>query len=135
MSKEQKAIDLDALLSQSTPQHQAAITPSYLPQPISKHNGFLLCPHCGSEYLHHEAVAFYAGGEDVAQRPVISLEAIGDSAPTEPKITLELRRAPDNPSYRRGAICTGYRCEGCHGRFRLVQSQHKGRTATYWEAA
>ena len=135
MSKGRKTIDLDALLSQSTPQQQPAIASAEPAREITIDDGFLICPQCGFDHLHHEAVTIYAGGEDAARRPVISLEAIGDCALTPPKVTLETRRATDNPSHRRGAICTDYCCEGCHGRFCLVQSQHKGRTEIHWEAA
>ncbi|MFZ5488881.1 MAG: hypothetical protein ACOY44_03755 [Pseudomonadota bacterium] len=135
MSEAQKTVDLDALFSQSTPQQQPAIATAEPARAITIKGGFLICPQCGFDHLHLEALIVYAGGEDAAQRPVISLESIGDLALTAPKISLEMRSARDNPSPRRGAVCTDYFCEGCHGKFRLVQSQHKGRTEIHWEAA
>ena len=134
MSRGQKTVGLDALLNQSTPQQQTAIDTSGPGRSITTDDGFLTCPQCGFDHLHHEGATIYAGGEAAGPRPVISLDDIGDQADAAPSVTMEFRTAPDNPSASRGAVCTNYWCEGCHGEFRLVQAQHKGRTEMYWEA-
>jgi hypothetical protein len=133
MSKEQKAVDLDTLFSQLAPQQQPAIVTPEPARAITTNDGCLTCPQCGFDHLHHEGVVIYAGGEDEVKRPVIAVEGLDSDSLSVPKMSFEYRRAPDNPSYRRGAICTTYWCEGCHGRYRLTQSQHKGRTLVDWE--
>ncbi len=127
-------VDLDTLLGNPLPHRRLPVTAS-ASWAVKLVDGYLTCPQCDFDHIHHCDVTVYAGGEDAKQRTVIFIKDAGDQTLLPPTAWMEQREAPDNPSPRRGAIVTTYCCEGCHGRFHLVQAQHKGRTEMLWEAA
>ncbi len=85
----------------------------------------LLCPHCGSEYLHHDRV-------DVFEREYDDLTGL-HAVVTRHGVAVESDLA-GNPSARRQGLTIRLWCEGCHARLMLAVSQHKGVTEVFIQA-
>ena len=79
----------------------------------------LLCPKCGSNYLHHNTVDVFECGED-ANHGVHVTVADGQAV-----INGSLS---GNPSSRRHGLNIYFWCEGCSAKSVLSISQHKGAT-------
>ena len=85
----------------------------------------LLCPGCGSEYLHSGTVTVYDRDEDADL--VIRTVAAGTRSRTE-----LVKNTADNPSSRRHGITIQFECENCHADPELLIAQHKGNTQISW---
>ncbi len=97
----------------------------------------LLCPCCGGENLHHEAVTIYDRFEDAPDVRVTTVEGNEFVSSTVPNDTSA------NPSSRRHGVGVDFWCESCHGEsnskpakftehFVLQLQQHKGSTYLDW---
>lgn len=85
----------------------------------------LLCPGCGSPYLHSGTVTTFDRDEDADL--VIRTTANG----TNSQIEL-VPSGLDNPSDRRNGVVIQFECEGCDCRPELQIAQHKGNTHVSW---
>lgn len=87
----------------------------------------LLCPACGSNYLHHGTVTVFSNEEDAPETTITEVSAAGVTT---------VRRAPragsGTPSSRRDGLLIRFECEECHGDFELAIAQHKGNTQVAW---
>ncbi|WP_316194430.1 hypothetical protein [Bradyrhizobium sp. SZCCHNRI3052] len=87
----------------------------------------LICPRCGSEYLHHTGAVFFERGEDAAS----VVKIVVDGAST----TTSIDPGADNPSSRRHGMFVKFECEQCSGPGGVLQlniAQHKGATELSW---
>lgn len=92
----------------------------------------LMCPGCGSEHLHHEAVTVFSRYED---QDTVALTTITPATREQSSITtVETTDGHGNPSGRRHGLRIRFSCEGCGGVFGLTMAQHKGQTFVEWEA-
>jgi hypothetical protein len=92
--------------------------------------GVLLCPACGSEYLHHSVVTVFDRGEDEVETIVT------ESTPDSLVRTVLPSRECANPSDRRDGVAVRLWCEICPGPdFELCIAQHKGQTLLTWRRA
>ena len=94
----------------------------------------LLCPCCGSEYLHHAGISVYERNEDAPRTLVTVHEARTIRTAYPPSAQ------SGNPSSRRDAIAIRFWCEGCCNDDRepaleLTFAQHKGVTYIEWRSA
>lgn len=80
--------------------------------------GTLVCPSCGTDYLHHYHVTSYR--REVDEGPVIHRN-LG-------KLRFNGERQEGCPSSRRGAVGVRLHCENCDDIHELCIVQHKGRT-------
>jgi hypothetical protein len=87
--------------------------------------GELLCPCCGSHYLHHDKVHIYSRTQEDATSGVHVLVSPGGEVVTD----LTLRH---NPSRRRDGLRIEFWCEECHAKPWLDIAQHKGNTHLCW---
>jgi hypothetical protein len=89
----------------------------------------MLCPRCGSDYLHHQSITSFDRSED-AQVVVETTVLCGEA-----KMKSAASSASRNPSARRDGLEIVFTCEGCEeGRsLSLFISQHKGQTEVFWE--
>jgi hypothetical protein len=110
----------------------------------------LLCPHCGSDYLHHYGFTDYDRIEDAEVVNVIDCGAVVfsgdgemfgvfDRSSCEPQLGggLSIFSASDdarNPSSRRHGIVVKFWCENCHHLSLLCIAQHKGHSQMFWRA-
>lgn len=90
----------------------------------------VICPRCGSDYMHHQEVIRWDRSEDAT----IERYTFAGSERTEVKAVPE---ATGNPSSRRGGLIVSFSCEGCGSgaegdRLEMVISQHKGQTEIEW---
>ena len=86
----------------------------------------LICPRCGSEYLHHEGVVSFDRGEDAGT--VVKTEVARGRVTTEPA-----NSGYGNPSSRRDGLVVRFSCEGCGSDpIELCIAQHKGCTEISW---
>jgi hypothetical protein len=92
----------------------------------------LLCPRCGSEFLHQAEVTVYSRAEDddVTVKTVVGLDGAATAA-------LVQSSASGNPSARRHGLAIRFWCEECgddrdHDGVELTIAQHKGVTALEW---
>ena len=93
-------------------------------------NQVLVCPGCGSAYLHSGRVTVYdrkAGKED-AEHTTVTTVRNGRAKTTE---DIPSGHA-GNPSDRRHGVAVAFSCEGCDGKFELTFAQHKGVTLPAW---
>jgi hypothetical protein len=88
----------------------------------------LICPRCGSDYLHSGRVSVFDRGEDEAVTHLTVVEN-GLSA------THLVKSGIENPSDRRHGIAIAFECEECSGLLELTLSQHKGNTYLGWRYA
>ena len=91
----------------------------------------LVCPNCGSDYLHHQAVRIYNRAEDEqnCRKTFVSNDYSQSSV---------VKDSIKNPSNRRDGLTIDFTCESCSGAEVVAQlcvSQHKGRTQMFWRAA
>lgn len=84
----------------------------------------LLCPSCGSNYLHHDLVEVFECEED-ATHGVHAILAEGKAI-----FDTSLK---GNPSSRRHGLLIRFWCEGCKATPVLSISQHKGNTYVNFE--
>jgi hypothetical protein len=89
----------------------------------------LICPDCGSTYLHHGTVEVFFRKED--SPTVVHTEAFGQGANVEAK----LNGLSGNPSPRRGGVKITFSCEECSMINALQIIQHKGETELSWGVA
>lgn len=88
---------------------------------VPKFNGIgeLVCPSCGSEYLHHHKVEVFERKEDATQGLHVTVSK--DSAAIDNVLD-------GNPSARRHGLSVHFWCEGCKAEPVLSIGQHKGNT-------
>lgn len=79
----------------------------------------LLCPRCGTNYMHHEKVDIFERSEDAKTGLRVSVSNSKASIDT----SLE-----GNPSARRDGLIVTLWCENCHCISELSIAQHKGQT-------
>ena len=89
----------------------------------------LICPRCGSDYLHSGAVKVYDREEDAAETSVTTVNY--GLAATH---VVESSKA-GNPSSRRQGVAVAFECEECEGPLELLIAQHKGGTFVTWRYA
>ena len=92
------------------------------PNFVSYNEGYgaeLLCPKCGSNYLHHEKVEVFECGEDASHG--VHVTVIDGKAVTDSSLT-------GNPSRRRHGLNVHFWCESCTAKSIFSISQHKGVT-------
>ena len=102
-------------------------------------DGCLVCPSCGSLYLHHCRVAtFKRDREDDPKGDLVLISGLdywGDEDEfNEEYRTLIRSECPmtENASPRRGSIITEFVCENCGEKPQLAIIQHKGCTYLEW---
>lgn len=93
---------------------------------LNVEGGALTCAACGSEWIHHVAVAVYSRAEDETAR-IVEMTDI-DASEGEMSVTSDTGECGANPSARRGGIRVVFACEGCAALSDLTIAQHKGRT-------
>ncbi len=89
----------------------------------------LLCPRCGSFYLHHYDAVFYEPGKEDAES-LVKISVKGMTVKTE----LVPTATSGNPSLRRDGFSMLFWCEQC-GQDKPVEltiSQHKGVSLMEW---
>ena len=84
----------------------------------------LLCPKCGFDYLHQQAIRLYSRADDAKTASVRVCQITG---------RIEAAVADDNPSDRRQGLVIEFDCEGCGGIVELAVFQHKGQTLVRWQ--
>lgn len=89
----------------------------------------MVCPRCGSAYLHHQSVTSFDRSEDAQ---VLSETTVSCG---EAKMKMVDSSTSRNPSARRDGLEVVFTCVGCEeGRtLSLFISQHKGQTEVFWE--
>ena len=93
-----------------------ANTPAYTEGPATVH----VCPHCGSEYTHHNGVeVFRRDGEDM-DGDHLSMDSAG--------VIRKDEDMSNNPTNRRDGVRIHLWCEQCDFIHDLVVWQHKGQT-------
>ena len=89
----------------------------------------VVCPSCGDDQIHHEAVTVFDRKED---------------APTTATVIERVNRVSTiigaqaecaNPSPRRNGIAVRFWCETCDKVFEMTLAQHKGCTFLEWRIA
>lgn len=97
----------------------------------------LLCPCCGEEYLHHDAVKVFSRREDDEFVRKTVVYENGNVASEK-----VFNKESGNPSGRRDGLSISFWCEICGGMTEdsgpnrtmwLHISQHKGNTVMQWE--
>lgn len=91
----------------------------------------LICPRCGSTYLHHIGVTVFDRKEDAQQVVRTSVDGASSS------MAIVSSSDSGNPSDRRDGVVVAFRCEQCGGgtetdRIELTIAQHKGETLVKW---
>jgi len=89
-------------------------------------DNLLICPHCGSDYLHHGQVDVYTRTEDAETTVHTSVGRFTATVATVPS------RSIHNPSSRRGSLSIMFWCEMCTEKSLLTIAQHKGNTHIDW---
>lgn len=89
----------------------------------------MVCPRCGSDYLHHQSVTLFDRSED-AQFVSETTVSCGEA-----KMKIVNSSASRNPSARRQGLEIVFTCEECEEgqTLSLFISQHKGQTEMFWE--
>lgn len=83
------------------------------------HETELLCPSCGSNYLHHERVEIFERNED--EKKGIHIVVNDGEATIDTSLN-------GNPSKRRHGLTIYFSCENCNASPALSLAQHKGST-------
>ena len=101
-------------------------------------NTWLVCPECGNNYLHHNALTVYNRAEDAPATRVTHLGTAMDGfSPNATDDTLTSATvksdACDNPSSRRHGLQIRFYCETCAAEPTLNLYQHKGFTGLEWK--
>lgn len=89
----------------------------------------LVCPRCGSEYLHQVGATFYDRSEDAEMTTVTRVMGGEFQRREHPSTSIP------NPSARRHGMAIVFECEGCSeddGPLELTVAQHKGNTEMGW---
>lgn len=87
--------------------------------------GMLVCPGCGSTYLHQEVIeVFNPDQEDAAEGLHVTVNAASMAAD---------RSMDNNPSERRQGLSIHFNCETCANQLTLQIAQHKGETRIRWD--
>lgn len=108
-------------------------------QPIAiDDNTWLICPNCGSNYLHHASITVYNRAEDAPATRVTHLGTAMDgfaSDTTDDTFTSATVKSDDcdNPSSRRHGLQIRFSCENCDVTPTLNLYQHKGFTGLEWK--
>jgi hypothetical protein len=89
----------------------------------------LLCPRCGSEYLHHGRVTVFDRGEDDEATVVTTVKGGLTATHLLPSCRC------GNPSGRRDGVAIAFYCEQCGDAIELTIAQHKGCTYLAWRFA
>jgi len=84
----------------------------------------ILCPACGSNYLHHYKTEVFERNEDATNGLHVVV--------TSEKASIDSDLA-GNPSARRHGLKIHFDCEGCPAKPVLCISQHKGNTYVEFE--
>jgi hypothetical protein len=103
--------------------------------PVFGSYGWVQCPSCGEQSLHHQGVCITDRNEDAETGTVVLVDGIGDWY--QEKKYFEVRCINDatmamNPSPRRGGIVINFCCESCDALPQLGIYQHKGVTLIEW---
>jgi hypothetical protein len=93
----------------------------------SDQKSLLLCPRCGSDYLHHTGLTVFDRGEDADR--VTQTDVSGGKVSINPNAL-----GANNPSSRRDGITIDFWCEACGDDqpVKLTLAQHKGNTEIGW---
>lgn len=84
-------------------------------------DGHLLCPNCGSDFVHVDMVEVYGRDNEDGPTRAVAVDASGSTVTTYP--------CDHNPSARRHAIRIAGWCETCDvSPFSVTFVQHKGQT-------
>lgn len=86
----------------------------------------ILCPNCGSEWMHHGNVEVFERNRD---DDVNGIHVYVDGE----KVLVDSDASTRNPSRRRDGIRISFWCERCPFPSSLLIYQHKGQTYTRWE--
>ena len=102
--------------------------------PVFGDLGWLQCPACGQQNLHHQAVCITDRSEDNEKGTGVLIQGIGDWNRSK---RFEIHSMNDcsmalNPSPRRGGIVIEFCCEHCDAEPQLGIYQHKGTTLIEW---
>jgi rubredoxin len=102
--------------------------------PVFGSYGWVQCPSCGNQSLHHKGVCITDRLEDAETGPVVVVQGIGDWDRSK---HFDVRFINDanmlfNPSPRRGGILIEFCCEHCDAEPQLGIYQHKGTTLIEW---
>lgn len=102
--------------------------------PVFGNLGWVQCPFCDNQTLHHRGVCITDRPEDAEKGFVVLVTGIGD---WDREKNLEVRSINDatmalNPSPRRGGIIIEFCCEHCDAKPQLGIYQHKGTTLIEW---
>ncbi len=102
--------------------------------PVFGNLGWVQCPFCDNQTLHHRGVCITDRPEDAEKGFVVLVTGIGD---WDREKNLEVRSINDatmalNPSPRRGGIVIEFCCEHCDAKPQLGIYQHKGTTLIEW---
>ena len=86
------------------------------------HFNEIVCPHCGSEYLHHQTVVAFCREEGTDGELTVSIEN------EQPWVSVcpGTAGAPENT--RRSILRIAFWCENCRRRPHLLLLQYKGTT-------
>jgi hypothetical protein len=99
--------------------------PEFGPSP-DQHAVPLVCPSCGSEYLHHGVVMIYDRGQDQTETTVT------ESAPDFFARIILATAESGNPSARADGLTVRMWCEVCPGELELCLAHHRGQTMVRW---
>lgn len=111
----------------------------------------LVCPHCGSQYLHHYGFTDYERDEDAAIEDIVDCGSVlfeedgrrftcfgrnmAETSFTGGNLNILSNLASDrNPSGRRSGIVIKFWCEECPTISLLCIAQHKGMSYMGWRA-
>lgn len=89
-------------------------------------DGEIVCPRCGSCYLHHGRVIVFDRDREDAE--TVNRVTIHNGLAATHVVPSSGR----NPSSRRGGVVIEFDCEGCGPGIELTLAQHKGNTAIAW---
>lgn len=88
----------------------------------------LVCPMCGSEYMHQGKVQVFWRKEDAEDGQLIVCAPMGTTVAKEVPMT-------GCPSPRRSGLLITFDCEGCDAEPELAIYQHKGESTFQWYSA
>ena len=133
--------------------HRDSFEISYEEKEVEFSDGYereLVCPHCGSNYLHHYGFTDYERNEDEKTSSVVDCGAalfnedgtkytVFGRDDGSPGLGGNLQVFSDldsfrNPSSRRNGIVIKFWCELCPHISLLCIAQHKGCSQMYWRA-
>jgi len=93
----------------------------------------LICPSCGSDYLHHHGIAYFDREEDSKRGSLVFIQKHSLEEEESLRVVQESNSLMDGcPSPRRGGMVIGFGCESCPAISSLSIYQHKGQTYVEW---